>query len=142
MAPRLREGLSVYLQGKIKQWNAEMSSVEKIFQKNIDRLRQIVRRLVVVEENMSKVMYVLSFLFRAMKRSVETQGIGADLIFTVFKEILIVCRSKLPMSTETQCMHDEQVWIGLGWIGLGWIGLDCCSVAYLLCANDSLSSSL
>jgi len=108
IAPRLREGLSIYLQGKIKQWNAEMSSVEKVFQKNIDRLRQIVRRLVTVEENMAKVMYILSFLFRAMKRSVETQGVGANHIFTVFKEILIVSRPKLPMSAETQCMHDEQ----------------------------------
>ena len=43
---RVKDGLSLYLQGKMKQWNAEMSSVDGVFQKNIDRLRLLVRQLI------------------------------------------------------------------------------------------------
>ena len=125
--PRVKEGLSNYLQGKIKQWNSEMNSVDKVFQKNIDRLRQLVQRLLKMihnhssgvasfsssasynkEKEINRLMYIISFLYRAMKRSYEHQGIGAELILNVFKEILISCRPMLPLSAELTTMNEDQ----------------------------------
>lgn len=105
---RLGESLSHYLQGKIRQWNAEMSSVDKVFQKNIERLRQVVRRLLNMDGSINRIMYIISFLYKAMKRSYEHQGIGAELILTVFKEILLSCRSHLPSTPEISAMSEDQ----------------------------------
>ena len=43
-----------------------------------------------------------------MRRSYEHQGIGAELILTVFKEILVSCKAELPLSQEQQCLSEDQ----------------------------------
>ena len=107
--PHVKEGLSNYLQGKIKQWNSEMNSVDKVFQKNIDRLRQIVNRLLKMDNEINRLLYIISFLYRAMKRSYEHQGIGAELILNIFKEILISCIPILPLTPELKSLSEDQL---------------------------------
>lgn len=111
------DALAAYLQNKIKQWNGEMSSVDVVFQKNVERLRQIVHKLITKEKlapsagtsvEVNRLMYIVSFLYRAVKRSYEHQGIGAELILTIFKEILIASKLLLPLAPELMSMSDDQ----------------------------------
>lgn len=42
--------------------------------------------------NRKRLLYIVSFLFRSMKQSYESQGIGAESILPLFRELLVLCQ--------------------------------------------------
>ena len=109
--PKVKETLAQYLQGKIKHWNGEMNSVDRIFQSNIDRLRNLQRKIIVDQNSplsTSRILYIVSYLYSAMKRSYERQGIGAELLLSIFKEILIAFRPRIVQYLQVENLPDEK----------------------------------
>jgi hypothetical protein len=105
----VKEGMSAFLQEKSKLWNQEMASAQQTYQRNIKRLTQIVNRLIVLESEANRLLYVLNFLYKAMRRSYEQQGVGTELILGCFREVLVSCRFRLPLPVDTQPYNDEQL---------------------------------
>jgi hypothetical protein len=86
--------MAKYAQSRINVWNSELGRAEKIFASNISRLRTIVNKYVIIyivlylrielthfnrhfknDSDAGQLMYIVSFLHKAMKRTQETKGI-------------------------------------------------------------------
>lgn len=92
MSTRLSAVLGNYVEGKVKQWELEMQEVMNIFTNSITRLHRLVKVLLSVDGgtdgNVQRVLYIVSFLFKAMKQSHAHGGVGAELMWKLFKDIM------------------------------------------------------
>ena len=92
MSSRLSAALGNYVRGKVVQWEGVMKEVMKIFSRSISRLRRLVRTLLSLDggtdSNVQRVLYIVSFLFKAMKHSHTCGGIGVELMWSLFKDIV------------------------------------------------------
>eukprot|EP01113_Clastostelium_recurvatum_P032618 TRINITY_DN4216_c0_g1_i3.p1 TRINITY_DN4216_c0_g1~~TRINITY_DN4216_c0_g1_i3.p1 ORF type:complete len:2476 (+),score=625.81 TRINITY_DN4216_c0_g1_i3:3-7430(+) len=92
-----KSALTKYMQEKMQGWTVELSRAENIFSSNLRRLRELFESslLVSVDTTSGRIMYILGFLYHAMKRSYDSKGMGAEVILALFKSILGACQPKL-----------------------------------------------
>ena len=67
------------------------------FKQNIDRLRDIITRLLLSQTQHFRIFFVIYFLFHMMKRSYEGKGMGAELILPLFQNVIVRSRTIMPL---------------------------------------------
>ncbi len=114
LSKQLTQTLGAYVEGKYKQWDVELKDVHQTFSKSIQRLSALVQRFVKkykkannsvnkksvkgsasnsnrqLEQQdkdacVDRVLYIVSFLCKAMKRSYSTGGMGTEMMWDIFK---------------------------------------------------------
>ena len=108
---KLSNTLGNYIKGKVKQWNSELTEVNSIYQDNIRRLRNLVNKIwrEGTLNHLKTILFILSFLYKAMKRSYETSGIGTELIFSLFKDIVSLVREAMDLPPETKNLQGDNL---------------------------------
>lgn len=92
MSSRLSAALGIYVEGKVKQWEQEAKEVTKTITNSINRLRRLIRILLSLDGgtdcNVQRVLYIVSFLFKAMKLSHSFGGMATEALWKLFKDIV------------------------------------------------------
>lgn len=92
LSERLSAALGNYVEGKVKKWEQEAKGVMTILTNSINRLRRLVKILLSLDGgtnvNVQRVLYIVSILFKAMKLSHSYGGMGTELIWKLFKDIV------------------------------------------------------
>ena len=104
------EAMEVYKKQKMQEWEQEKQKITNTMKDSLSRLNFLIKGVILIGKSPQHyLLYILTFLYKSMKRSYESKGVGAELILVLFKEILLICKKQNLLDTSLLSFSDEQI---------------------------------